>query len=57
MNNGGVELVRVREVEVESTAMFESLGAQGALVEAMCGMEQEDMVLEVVVTSGGEDAV
>jgi len=44
-------------VEVKAAAMSEPLGAQRALVEATCGVEQEDVVLKVTVTSGGEDAV
>ena len=57
MDDGGVELVCVREVEVEATAMFKPLGAQGALVKVTCGVEDESVVLEVVVTSGSKDAV
>jgi|SRR6266850_3814435 len=57
MDDGRVEFVCVREVEIEATATSKSFGAQGTLVEAACGMEDEGMVLEVVVTSGGEDAV
>jgi len=39
VDDGGVELVCVGKVEIEAAAMFESLGAQGALVEAACGVE------------------
>jgi len=39
MDDGGVELVRMREVEIESTAMFKLFGAQGTLVETACGVE------------------
>jgi len=37
--------------------MSEPLGAQGTLVEAARGVENEDVVLEFAVTGGGEDAV
>jgi len=57
MDDGGVELMCVREVKVEAAMMSEPLGAQGTLVEMVCGVEQEDVVLEVAVTSGGENAV
>jgi len=56
MDNGGVEFVRVREVEVEAAATSESFGAQGALVETTCGMENKDVILEITVTGGGKDA-
>src|SRR6266850_3728013 len=36
MDDGRVELMRVREVEVEATALFKTFGAQGALVESTC---------------------
>jgi len=57
VDDGGVELVRVREVEVEAAATSESFGAQGTLVEMVCRVEDEGMVLEVTVAGGGEDAV
>jgi|SRR6266850_2548326 len=57
VDDGGVEFVRVREVEVEPAAMFEPLGAQGALVEATCGVKDEGVVLEFAATGGGKDAV
>jgi len=57
VDDGGVELVHVREVKVEAAAMSEPLGAQGTLVESTCGVEDECMVLELAVTGGGEDAV
>ena len=57
VDNGGIELVCVGEVEVEAAAMFEPLGAQGTLVKAVRGMKNEGMVLEFTVTSGGEDTV
>jgi len=57
MDDGGTELVHVREVEVEAAAMFEPLGAQGTLVEAACGVDDGGMVLEFAVTSSGEDAM
>jgi len=53
----GVELVRVREVGIEAAAMFESFWTQGTLVEVTRRVEPKDMVLEVVVMSGREDAV
>jgi len=56
MDDGGVEFVRVGEVEVEAVATLESFGAQGALVEATRGMENEGVVLEVAATGGGESA-
>jgi len=57
MNDSGVEFVRVGEMEVEPTAMFEPLGAQGTLVKAARGVEDEGVVLEFTVTGGGESAV
>jgi len=39
MDDGGVELVGVREVKVEAAAISEPFGAQGALVEAAHGVE------------------
>jgi len=57
MDDGGIELMRVREVKVEAATMSEPLGAQGALVEAMRGVEDECVVLEFAVTGGREDAV
>jgi len=57
VDNGGVEFVRMREVEVEIAATSESFRAQGTLVEAAGGMEDERMVLEFAMTGGGEDAV
>ena len=57
MDDGGVELVRVGEMEVETAAMFEPLGAQGTLVETAGGVKEESMVLKFAVTGGGEDAV
>jgi len=57
VDDGGVEFVCVGKVEVEATAMFEPLGAQGTLVEATCGVENKCVVLEFVVMGGGEDAV
>jgi|SRR6266850_4061369 len=57
MDDGGVELVRVREVEIEAAAMSEPLGAQGTLVEATRRVEDECVVLELSVTGSGEDAV
>jgi len=57
VDDGGVEFVRVGKVKVEAAAISESFGAQGTLVEATRGMEDEDVVLEVAATGGGEDAV
>jgi len=57
VDDGGVELVRVREVEVEAAATFELFRTQGALMKAARGVEDEDVVLEVAVTGGGEGAV
>ena len=57
MDNGGVEFVHVREVEIETAAMFEPLGAQGTLVEATCGVEDERVVLKFAAMGGGEDAM
>jgi len=57
MDDGGVELVCVGEVKVEAAAMFEPLKAQGTLVEATRGVEDECMILEFAATSGGEDTV
>jgi len=57
VDDGGVKLVRVGKVEIETAATPEPLGAQGTLVEATCGMEDEGVVLEVAMTGGGEDAV
>ena len=57
MDDGGVEFVRVREVEVETAATSEPLGAQGTLVEATRRVEDEGVVLEFTVTGSGEDAV
>jgi len=33
MDDGGIELMRVREVEVEAAAISEPFGTQGTLVE------------------------
>jgi len=57
MDDSGIKLVRVREVEVEAAATPESFGAQGALVEAACGMEDECMVLKFAATGGRKDAM
>jgi len=57
MDDGGVELVRVREVKVEAAAMFEPLEAQGTLVEAVCGMKDKGVILELLAMGGGEDTV
>jgi len=57
VDNGGVELVRVRKVEVKPAAMFEPLGAQGALVETPRRMEDEGVVLEFAVMGSSENAV
>jgi len=57
MDDCGVELVCVREVEIEAAAMSEPFGTQGTLVEAACGMKDKGVVLEFAVTCGGEDAV
>ena len=57
MNDGGVELVGVGKVKVEAAATSKPFGTQGTLVEAMCGMEDEDVIAEVAVTGGGKDAV
>jgi len=57
MDDGGVEFVRVGEVEIEAAVVSEPLGAQGTLVEATRGVEDECVVLEFTATSGGEDAV
>ena len=57
MDDGGVKLVHVREVEVEAAAMSEPFGAQRALVEAVRGVEDKGMILEFSVTGGGEDTV
>ena len=56
VDDGGVKLVRVGEMKFEAAVKFESLGAQGTLVEAMRGVEDEGVILEVTVMSGGEDA-
>jgi len=47
----------VREVEIEAAAMSEPLGAQGTLVEATRGVEDECVVLKLSVMGSGEDAV
>jgi len=57
INDSGVELVGVRKVKVEAAATSKPFRAQGALVEAAGGMEDEGVVLEFVVTDGSEDAV
>jgi len=57
VDDGGVELVRVREMEIESAAVSEPFWAQGALVEAVRGVEDEGVVLEVAVTGGGKGTV
>jgi len=57
VDDGGVEFVRVRKMEVESTTTPETFGTQGTLVEATRGMEDERVVLELAVTGSGEDAV
>jgi len=57
MDDGGVEFVRMGEVKIEAAATSETFGAQGALVEATRGMEDERMVLELSVTGSREGAV
>jgi len=57
MDDGGVELVHVREVEVKAAMMFEPFGTQGTLVEATRGVEDENVVLEVSVAGSGEDTM
>src|SRR6267142_376658 len=57
VDNSGVEFMRVREVEVEAATMSEPFGAQGTLVEATRGVEDERVVLELAITGGGEGAV
>jgi len=57
MDDGGVKFVHVGKVKVEAAATSEPFGAQGTLVKVTRGMEDEGMVLEFTVTSGGEDAV
>jgi len=56
MDDCGAEFVGVREVEIESGASSQVLGAQGTLVETLDGME-EDVELEVTVTRGGKGTV
>ena len=57
VDDGRVELVRVRKVEVKPAAIFEPLGAQGTLVEMPCRMEDEGVVLEFAVTGSSENTV
>jgi len=57
MDDGGVKLVRVREVKVEAAATSEAFGAQGALVKAARGMKDECVILELAVAGSGEDTV
>jgi len=57
VDDGRVELMCMREVEIEATAMSKPFGAQGALVEATRGVEDKGVVLEFMVMGGGEDAV
>jgi len=57
VDNGGVKFVRVGKVEIEAAAMSEPFGAQGALVEAACGVEDKSVVLELAVSGRGENAV
>jgi len=57
VDDGGVKFVHVGKVEIESTTTPETFGAQGTLVEATRGMEDERVVLELAVTGSGEDAV
>jgi len=57
MDNGGIELVCMREVGIKATAVFEPLGTQGTLVEAARRVEEERVVLELSVAGSGKDAV
>jgi len=57
VDDGGVELMCVRKVEVEAAAMPEPFGAQGTLVKAAHRVEDESVVLEFAVTGSGKDAV
>src|SRR6266850_3753864 len=57
VDDGGIEFVCVGEVEIEAAAIFEPLGAQGTLVEAAHGVEDEGVILEFAATGGGEGAV
>jgi len=57
VDDGGVEFVRVGKMEIEAATTSKLFGAQGALVEAAHGVEDECMILEFAVTSGDEDAV
>jgi len=57
VDDGGVELVHVREVKIEAAAKFESLGAQGTLVEATRGVKDKGVVLEITIMGSREDAV
>jgi len=56
VDDGGAELVHMREVKVEVAATSKPFGAQGALVKAVRGVEDEGVVLEFTVMGGGEDA-
>jgi len=56
MNDCGVELVGVREMEVEASVSMESFGTERALVKMLAGMK-EDMELEVMVTRSGKGTV
>ena len=57
MDDSRIEFVCVGKVEVEAAATSESFGAQGTLVEMVCRVEDEGMVLEVTVAGGGKNAV
>jgi len=57
MDDGGIEFVSVGKMKVKSAMTPKPFGAQGALVEATRGVEDECVVLELSVTGSGEDAV
>ena len=56
VDDGGIELVCVGEVEVKAAAMLEPLQAQRALVKAGSAMEEE-VELEIAVVKCDERAV
>jgi len=56
VDNSGIELMGVREVNIEAAAMFEAFGAQGTLVKAGMSMEK-GVELEVAVMGCGEGTV